>query len=162
MGKQWWKHWSWNSSNVVTTSKYVCGATGSYLWDPQKGEEAEEVAVQKQWQRHKSHATGSRPASYFFPLLLMLWYSSVIKWWERRECNVSLLSVFDCQVPSCISSQPQSQSYRLHASNPNLSTAESNTQEVCPESPESPADASHLQKDFCQLANSSESFPGLL
>uniref|UniRef100_A0A3B4GX65 Oxysterol-binding protein n=1 Tax=Pundamilia nyererei TaxID=303518 RepID=A0A3B4GX65_9CICH len=49
--------------------------------------------------------------------------------------------------------QPQSQSYRLHASNPNLSTAESNTQEVCPESPESPADASHLQKDFCQLAN---------
>uniref|UniRef100_A0AAX7TV64 Oxysterol-binding protein n=1 Tax=Astatotilapia calliptera TaxID=8154 RepID=A0AAX7TV64_ASTCA len=54
---------------------------------------------------------------------------------------------------------PQSQSYRLHASNPNLSTAESNTQEVCPESPESPADASHLQKDFCQLANSSESFP---
>ncbi|XP_039876630.1 oxysterol-binding protein-related protein 3-like isoform X1 [Simochromis diagramma] len=58
------------------------------------------------------------------------------------------------QVPSCISSQPQSQSYRLHASNPNLSTAESNTQEVCPESPESPADASHLQKDFCQLANS--------
>uniref|UniRef100_A0A3P8NC73 Oxysterol-binding protein n=1 Tax=Astatotilapia calliptera TaxID=8154 RepID=A0A3P8NC73_ASTCA len=49
---------------------------------------------------------------------------------------------------------PQSQSYRLHASNPNLSTAESNTQEVCPESPESPADASHLQKDFCQLANS--------
>ncbi|KAF1381441.1 hypothetical protein PFLUV_G00154010 [Perca fluviatilis] len=53
------------------------------------------------------------------------------------------------QVPSCISSQ----SPRLHASNPNLSTAESNTQEVCPESPDSPTDASRLQEDFCRLAN---------
>ncbi|XP_020497496.1 oxysterol-binding protein-related protein 3 isoform X2 [Labrus bergylta] len=53
------------------------------------------------------------------------------------------------QVPSCISSQ----SPRLHASNPNLSTTESNTQEVCPESPDSPTDVSRLQEDFCQLAN---------
>uniref|UniRef100_A0A8C9YFK8 Oxysterol-binding protein n=1 Tax=Sander lucioperca TaxID=283035 RepID=A0A8C9YFK8_SANLU len=53
------------------------------------------------------------------------------------------------QVPSCISSQ----SPRLHASNPNLSTTESNTQEVCPESPDSPTDASRLQEDFCRLAN---------
>ncbi|XP_029938136.1 oxysterol-binding protein-related protein 3-like [Salarias fasciatus] len=53
------------------------------------------------------------------------------------------------QVPSCISSN----SPRLHASNPNLSTTESTTQEVCPESPDSPTDASRLQEDFCQLAN---------
>uniref|UniRef100_A0A8C4HM32 Oxysterol-binding protein n=1 Tax=Dicentrarchus labrax TaxID=13489 RepID=A0A8C4HM32_DICLA len=49
----------------------------------------------------------------------------------------------------CISSQ----SPRLHASNPNLSTTESNTQEVCPESPDSPTDVSRLQEDFCRLAN---------
>uniref|UniRef100_A0A671XZ58 Oxysterol-binding protein n=1 Tax=Sparus aurata TaxID=8175 RepID=A0A671XZ58_SPAAU len=53
------------------------------------------------------------------------------------------------QVPSCISSQ----SPRLHASNPNLSTTETNTQEVCPESPDSPTDVSRLQEDFCRLAN---------
>ncbi|KAK5855295.1 hypothetical protein PBY51_005407 [Eleginops maclovinus] len=53
------------------------------------------------------------------------------------------------QVPSCISSQ----SPRLHASNPNLSTTEANTQEICPESPDSPTDASRLQEDFCILAN---------
>ncbi|KAM6973931.1 oxysterol-binding protein-related protein 3-like isoform 1-T1 [Tautogolabrus adspersus] len=53
------------------------------------------------------------------------------------------------QVPSCISSQ----SPRLHASNPNLSTMESNTQEVCPKSPDSPTDVSRLQEDFCRLAN---------
>lgn len=56
------------------------------------------------------------------------------------------------QVPSCISSQ----SPRLHASNPNLSTTETNTQEVCPESPDSPTDVSRLQEDFCRLANNSE------
>nr|XP_046272715.1 oxysterol-binding protein-related protein 3-like isoform X2 [Scatophagus argus] len=53
------------------------------------------------------------------------------------------------QVPSCISSQ----SPRLHASNPNLSTSESSSQEVCPESPDSPTDVSRLQEDFCRLAN---------
>ncbi|XP_045915336.1 oxysterol-binding protein-related protein 3-like [Micropterus dolomieu] len=53
------------------------------------------------------------------------------------------------QVPSCISSQ----SPRLHASNPNLYTAESNTKETCPESPDSPTDVSRLQEDFCRLAN---------
>uniref|UniRef100_A0A672FVV4 Oxysterol-binding protein n=1 Tax=Salarias fasciatus TaxID=181472 RepID=A0A672FVV4_SALFA len=62
------------------------------------------------------------------------------------------------QVPSCISSN----SPRLHASNPNLSTTESTTQEVCPESPDSPTDASRLQEDFCQLANKSESPLGRL
>uniref|UniRef100_A0A672FP04 Oxysterol-binding protein n=1 Tax=Salarias fasciatus TaxID=181472 RepID=A0A672FP04_SALFA len=52
-------------------------------------------------------------------------------------------------MSNCISSN----SPRLHASNPNLSTTESTTQEVCPESPDSPTDASRLQEDFCQLAN---------
>ncbi|KAG7275480.1 LOW QUALITY PROTEIN: hypothetical protein CRUP_022732 [Coryphaenoides rupestris] len=54
------------------------------------------------------------------------------------------------QVPSCISSK----SPRLHASNPNLSTAEpSSVQDPCPESPDSPTDANRLQEDFCRLAN---------
>lgn len=57
------------------------------------------------------------------------------------------------QVPSCISPQ----SPRLHASNPNLSTSESNTQDICPKSPDSPTDVSRLQEDFCRLANNSES-----
>uniref|UniRef100_A0A8C7XTC4 Oxysterol-binding protein n=1 Tax=Oryzias sinensis TaxID=183150 RepID=A0A8C7XTC4_9TELE len=47
----------------------------------------------------------------------------------------------------CISSQ----SPRLHASNPNLSTTSS--QEICSESPDSPTDVSRLQEDFCRLAN---------
>ncbi|XP_034096690.1 oxysterol-binding protein-related protein 3-like [Gymnodraco acuticeps] len=53
------------------------------------------------------------------------------------------------QVPSCISSQ----SPRLHASNPNLSTTEENAPEICPESPDSPTDGSRLQEDFCRLAS---------
>ncbi|XP_041823082.1 oxysterol-binding protein-related protein 3-like [Melanotaenia boesemani] len=53
------------------------------------------------------------------------------------------------QVPSCISSQ----SPRLHASNPNLSTTESAPQEACLESPDSPTNVSRLQEDFCRLAN---------
>uniref|UniRef100_H2VB97 Oxysterol-binding protein-related protein 3 n=1 Tax=Takifugu rubripes TaxID=31033 RepID=H2VB97_TAKRU len=57
------------------------------------------------------------------------------------------------QVPSCISSQ----SPRFHASNPNLSTTDSNAQELCPESPDSPTEVSRLQQDFCRLANNSES-----
>ncbi|XP_037549045.1 oxysterol-binding protein-related protein 3 [Nematolebias whitei] len=53
------------------------------------------------------------------------------------------------QVPSCISTQ----SPRLHASNPNLSTTEPGTQEPCPQSPDSPTEASLLQQDFCRLAD---------
>ncbi|MED6277049.1 hypothetical protein CHARACLAT_009264, partial [Characodon lateralis] len=53
------------------------------------------------------------------------------------------------QVPSCISTQ----SPRLHASNPNLPTTESATQEACPQSPDSPTEVSRLQQDFCRLAN---------
>lgn len=53
------------------------------------------------------------------------------------------------QVPSCISTQ----SPRLHASNPNLPTTESATQEACPQSPDSPTEVSRLQQDFYRLAN---------
>ncbi|XP_028317470.1 oxysterol-binding protein-related protein 3-like [Gouania willdenowi] len=61
-----------------------------------------------------------------------------------KESNKSKL-----QVPG----RSSSKSPRLHASNPNLSTTEPNIQEVCPESPDSPTDASRLQEDFCNLAN---------
>ncbi|XP_033831043.1 oxysterol-binding protein-related protein 3-like [Periophthalmus magnuspinnatus] len=53
------------------------------------------------------------------------------------------------QVPSCISSN----SPRLHASNPNLSSSETPAQEPGPESPDSPTPVSLLQEDFCRLAN---------
>lgn len=104
------------------------------------------MAIQKQWQRNQSHTSGTCAA-----FVLIIIYS-------KNEGKVmaytsSTFSFFVHQVPSCISSQ----SPRLHASNPNLSTTESNTQEVCPESPDSPTDASRLQEDFCVLANNSES-----
>ncbi|KAG7469685.1 hypothetical protein MATL_G00131410 [Megalops atlanticus] len=53
------------------------------------------------------------------------------------------------QVPSCISSG----SIRLHASNPNLSTAELGNDKNYPEVPDSPTDVSKLQEDFCRVAN---------
>nr|XP_020469817.1 oxysterol-binding protein-related protein 3-like [Monopterus albus] len=52
-----------------------------------------------------------------------------------------------------VSSSESSKSPRFHASNPNLSTTESNTQEVCAETPDSPTDMSHLQEEFCRLAS---------
>uniref|UniRef100_A0A8D3BZA5 Oxysterol-binding protein n=1 Tax=Scophthalmus maximus TaxID=52904 RepID=A0A8D3BZA5_SCOMX len=68
--------------------------------------------------------------------------------WRSRNSGKETKATL--QVPSCISSN----SPRLHASNPNLSTTETNTQEACPESPDSPTDVSRLQEDFCRLANS--------
>ncbi|XP_038135116.1 oxysterol-binding protein-related protein 3-like isoform X1 [Cyprinodon tularosa] len=53
------------------------------------------------------------------------------------------------QVPGCTSTQ----SARLHASNPNLPTTVSATQEACPPSPDSPTEVSRLQQDFYRLAN---------
>uniref|UniRef100_A0A8K9UKE3 Oxysterol-binding protein n=1 Tax=Oncorhynchus mykiss TaxID=8022 RepID=A0A8K9UKE3_ONCMY len=55
------------------------------------------------------------------------------------------------QVPSCISSG----SVRLHASNPNLSTAALGTAKAYPEPPymDSPIDVAKLQEDFCRVAN---------
>uniref|UniRef100_A0A8D0CXY9 Oxysterol-binding protein n=1 Tax=Sander lucioperca TaxID=283035 RepID=A0A8D0CXY9_SANLU len=90
--------------------------------------------------------------SYLLELNLLLKSMEVL----HRTYSAPAISAL--QVPSCISSQ----SPRLHASNPNLSTTESNTQEVCPESPDSPTDASRLQEDFCRLANNSEFLLGCL
>ncbi|KAM4725126.1 oxysterol-binding protein-related protein 3-like [Anableps anableps] len=66
-----------------------------------------------------------------------------------RSKNNSKETKATLQVPSCISTQPT----RLHASNPNLPTTESATQEACPQSPDSPTEVSRLQQDFCRLAN---------
>ncbi|XP_056153830.1 oxysterol-binding protein-related protein 3-like [Lampris incognitus] len=66
--------------------------------------------------------------------------------WRSKNSSKDIKSTL--QVPGCIS-----KSTRLHASHPNLSTTEANTQEACPESPDSPTDASRLQEDFCRLAN---------
>lgn len=54
------------------------------------------------------------------------------------------------KVPSCISST------RLHASNPNLSSAALVSDKVDPESLESPFDVAKLQEDFCRVAASRE------
>lgn len=102
------------------------------------------MAVQKQWKRKQVHSSGTPTADgllenhYFCCLYSRVFYFCLVLIW---------------QVPSCISSQ----SPRLHASNPNLSTTESNTQELCPDSPDSPTEVSRLQQDFCRLANNSES-----
>lgn len=73
----------------------------------------------------------------------------------QHTTNIKAL-VWGCvcvaQVPSCISSQ----SPRLHASNPNLSTSDSTPQDVSPDSPDSPVQVSRLQEDFCRLANNGE------
>ncbi|KAM9488668.1 oxysterol-binding protein-related protein 3 isoform 1-T2 [Clarias gariepinus] len=54
------------------------------------------------------------------------------------------------QVPSCISSG----SVRLHASNPNLSSADLVIEKNYPEPLDLPLDVSKLQEDFCRVANS--------
>ncbi|XP_054619968.1 oxysterol-binding protein-related protein 3-like isoform X2 [Dunckerocampus dactyliophorus] len=43
--------------------------------------------------------------------------------------------------------------YVPNASNPNLPSMEANSQEVCPESPDSPIEVSRMQENFCRLAN---------
>ncbi|KAI4887867.1 hypothetical protein NFI96_015086 [Prochilodus magdalenae] len=53
------------------------------------------------------------------------------------------------QVPSCISSG----SIRLHASNPNLSSADLANEQGYSEPPDMPVDVSKLQEDFCRVAN---------
>ncbi|XP_033914707.3 oxysterol-binding protein-related protein 3-like isoform X3 [Acipenser ruthenus] len=53
------------------------------------------------------------------------------------------------QVPSCTSSD----SIRLHASNPNLSTVDLPNDKCCSENTDSPSDASKLQEEFYHVAN---------
>uniref|UniRef100_A0A8C4H063 Oxysterol-binding protein n=1 Tax=Dicentrarchus labrax TaxID=13489 RepID=A0A8C4H063_DICLA len=66
--------------------------------------------------------------------------------WRTKNYNKDVKTTL--QVPSCISSG----SIRLHASNPNLSTAALSNDKVDPESLESPFDVAKLQEDFCRVA----------
>ncbi|XP_041797585.1 oxysterol-binding protein-related protein 3 isoform X1 [Chelmon rostratus] len=66
--------------------------------------------------------------------------------WRTKNYNKDVKTTL--QVPSCISSR----SIRLHASNPNLSTAALGNDKVDPESLESPFDVAKLQEDFCRVA----------
>uniref|UniRef100_UPI003AAD3C9D oxysterol-binding protein-related protein 3 isoform X7 n=1 Tax=Centroberyx gerrardi TaxID=166262 RepID=UPI003AAD3C9D len=68
---------------------------------------------------------------------------------EVLHRTYSAPSIQALQVPSCISSG----SIRLHASNPNLSTAALGNGKTYPESLESPIDVAKLQEDFCRIAN---------
>ncbi|KAM9783055.1 oxysterol-binding protein-related protein 3 [Neosynchiropus ocellatus] len=66
--------------------------------------------------------------------------------WRSKNYNKDVKTTL--QVPSCISSG----SIRLHASNPNLSTAALNNDKVDPESVESAFDVAKLQEEFCRVA----------
>ncbi|XP_022050180.2 oxysterol-binding protein-related protein 3 isoform X2 [Acanthochromis polyacanthus] len=66
--------------------------------------------------------------------------------WRSKNYNKDVKTTL--QVPSCISSG----SIRLHASNPNLSTAALANDKVDPESLDSPFDVAKLQEDFCRVA----------
>ncbi|XP_038125348.1 oxysterol-binding protein-related protein 3 isoform X1 [Cyprinodon tularosa] len=66
--------------------------------------------------------------------------------WRNKNYNKDVKTTL--QVPSCISSG----SIRLHASNPNLSTAALGNDKVDPESLDSQFDVAKLQEDFCRVA----------
>uniref|UniRef100_A0A4W4G4R7 Oxysterol-binding protein n=1 Tax=Electrophorus electricus TaxID=8005 RepID=A0A4W4G4R7_ELEEL len=68
------------------------------------------------------------------------------KW---RPKNYGKDSKATLQVPSCISSG----SFRLHASNPNLSSQDLAIEKSYPEVLDIPIDVSKLQEDFCRVAN---------
>uniref|UniRef100_A0A665UCC9 Oxysterol-binding protein n=1 Tax=Echeneis naucrates TaxID=173247 RepID=A0A665UCC9_ECHNA len=69
--------------------------------------------------------------------------------WRTKNYNKDVKTTL--QVPSCISSG----SIRLHASNPNLSTAALGNGKTDPESLDSPFDVAKLQEDFCRIAANS-------
>uniref|UniRef100_A0AAR2JU71 Oxysterol-binding protein n=1 Tax=Pygocentrus nattereri TaxID=42514 RepID=A0AAR2JU71_PYGNA len=71
------------------------------------------------------------------------------KW---RSKNYSKDNKTTLQVPSCISSG----SIRLHASNPNLSSADLASEQSYSEPLDLPTDVSKLQEDFCRIANNCE------
>uniref|UniRef100_A0A669DYD2 Oxysterol-binding protein n=1 Tax=Oreochromis niloticus TaxID=8128 RepID=A0A669DYD2_ORENI len=71
------------------------------------------------------------------------------KKWRTKNYNKDVKTTL--QVPSCISSG----SIRLHASNPNLSTAALSNDKADPESLDSPFDVAKLQEDFCRVATNS-------
>ncbi|XP_053289234.1 oxysterol-binding protein-related protein 3 isoform X3 [Pleuronectes platessa] len=68
------------------------------------------------------------------------------KKWRNKNYNKDVKTTL--QVPSCISSG----SIRLHASNPNLSTAALANDKADTESLDSPFDVAKLQEDFCRIA----------
>uniref|UniRef100_A0AAZ3QSH3 Oxysterol-binding protein n=1 Tax=Oncorhynchus tshawytscha TaxID=74940 RepID=A0AAZ3QSH3_ONCTS len=106
------------------------------------------------------HAAGSFPVTCTSQSKVAAWLQSSD---DMNKCSkgththtqyisVCLLPVpVPSQVPSCISSG----SVRLHASNPNLSTAALGTAKAYPEPPymDSPIDVAKLQEDFCRVAN---------
>ncbi|KAG7475396.1 hypothetical protein JOB18_030628 [Solea senegalensis] len=67
--------------------------------------------------------------------------------WRTKNYNKDAKTTL--QVPSCISSG----SIRLHASNPNLSTAALANDKTDHESLDSAFDVAKLQEDFCRIAN---------
>uniref|UniRef100_UPI0037E829FE oxysterol-binding protein-related protein 3 n=1 Tax=Semicossyphus pulcher TaxID=241346 RepID=UPI0037E829FE len=67
--------------------------------------------------------------------------------WRAKNYNKDAKATL--QVPSCISSG----SVRLHASNPNLSSAAMGNEKVDTESLDSPFDVAKLQEDFCRVAS---------
>ncbi|XP_039974475.1 oxysterol-binding protein-related protein 3 isoform X2 [Xiphias gladius] len=66
--------------------------------------------------------------------------------WRAKNYNKDVKTTL--QVPSCISAG----SIRLHASNPNLSTAALGNDKADSESLDSPFDVAKLQEDFCRIA----------
>ncbi|KAF7669454.1 hypothetical protein LDENG_00186460 [Lucifuga dentata] len=66
--------------------------------------------------------------------------------WRSKHYNKDVKTTL--QVPSCVSSG----SIRLHASNPNLSTAALCNDKTDPESLDSHFDVAKLQEDFCRVA----------
>uniref|UniRef100_A0A671UWP2 Oxysterol-binding protein n=1 Tax=Sparus aurata TaxID=8175 RepID=A0A671UWP2_SPAAU len=70
--------------------------------------------------------------------------------WRTKNYNKDVKTTL--QVPSCISSG----SIRLHASNPNLSTAALGNDKVDPEALDSAFDVAKLQEDFCRVATNCE------
>ncbi|XP_034030883.1 oxysterol-binding protein-related protein 3 isoform X2 [Thalassophryne amazonica] len=71
-----------------------------------------------------------------------------LRMWRSKNYNKDVKTTL--QVPTCISSG----SIRLHASNPNLSTATMGSDKVDTESLESTFDVAKLQEDFCRVATS--------
>uniref|UniRef100_A0A665UCS4 Oxysterol-binding protein n=1 Tax=Echeneis naucrates TaxID=173247 RepID=A0A665UCS4_ECHNA len=78
----------------------------------------------------------------------LLELSHLLQSMEVLHRTYSAPSIQALQVPSCISSG----SIRLHASNPNLSTAALGNGKTDPESLDSPFDVAKLQEDFCRIA----------
>uniref|UniRef100_A0A4W6DLC6 Oxysterol-binding protein n=1 Tax=Lates calcarifer TaxID=8187 RepID=A0A4W6DLC6_LATCA len=72
---------------------------------------------------------------------------------EVLHRTYSAPSIQALQVPSCISSG----SIRLHASNPNLSTAALGNDKADPELLDSAFDVAKLQEDFCRIATDCDS-----